>query len=64
VIDHVFRGANNNEFPPPLESFTKNLILKNVFNKDIEMSYDMLYRQEKLVSIGQTRIEPILATAK
>jgi hypothetical protein len=29
-------------------AFTKNGFIKFFFNKDIEMSYDMLYRQEKL----------------
>jgi hypothetical protein len=37
---------------------------KTFFNKDIEMSFDMLYRQEKLVSVGPSQIKPNLATAK
>jgi hypothetical protein len=35
------------EFPLP-RAFTKNALQKLFFNNGIEMSYDMLYRQEKL----------------
>jgi hypothetical protein len=47
VIDHGCLGANKKEFPPFLEILMTILFSKNFFNKDIEMSYDMLYRQEK-----------------
>jgi hypothetical protein len=47
VIDHGCPGDNKKEFPPFLELLQKKII-KVFFNKDIEMLYDMLYRQEKL----------------
>jgi hypothetical protein len=46
-IDHGILWKNK-RVPPSLEIFTKKVSLKIFFNKDIEMSWDMLYRQEKI----------------
>jgi hypothetical protein len=51
-IDQGCLRAIIKEFPPFLELISKLTLTKVFFNKDIEMSYDMLYRQEKLDSIG------------
>jgi hypothetical protein len=51
-IDQCCLRAIIKEFPPFLELISKLTLTKVFFNKDIEMSYDMLYRQEKLDSIG------------
>jgi hypothetical protein len=44
VIDLVYELKGVSPFP---RDFAKNLVSKMFCNKDIEMSYDMLYRQEK-----------------
>jgi hypothetical protein len=52
VIDQGCLRAIIKEFPSFLELTSKITLTKVFFNKDIEMSCDMLYRQEKLGSIG------------
>jgi hypothetical protein len=47
LIDHRLSLENQMSSPFP-RAFTKKVFIKVFFNKDIEMSYDMLYRQEKL----------------
>jgi hypothetical protein len=46
MIDHGWLAANKRS-SPSLEILITILFSKIFFNKDIEMSYDMLYRQEK-----------------
>jgi hypothetical protein len=46
LIDH--RLFSWNWVPPSLELLLKMVLQTFFFNKDIEMSYDILYRQEKL----------------
>jgi hypothetical protein len=42
MINHGCLGANKKDFSPFLELLQK-MSIKVFFNKDIEMSYDMLY---------------------
>jgi hypothetical protein len=63
MIDHGCLGQTKRSFPFP-RAFTKTCLINIFFNKDIEMSYDLLYRHEKLTSLELPQTKPTLATAK
>jgi hypothetical protein len=47
MIDHGWLAANKKSSPFPRDFHNKFFFSKMFFNKDIEMSYEMQYRQEK-----------------
>jgi hypothetical protein len=63
MFDHGCLGSNKESFPLSQRILITILLPKMFLNKDIEMSYDILYRQEKLANTEPLQNKPNLATA-